>query len=167
MKVHANDFELPTVMLPLHVGIALLTLLVLPASLLARLMEGATYEQMYDKADLVVIAKPLSSKDTHEHTMLPGLESIHVVGINTDFESHLVLKGDKAVKRFVLHHYKLNKRLEPLPIINGPTFISFDPEDHHAYLLFLIKEPNGKYAPGSGQVDPAAFSVIKLSSVTE
>jgi hypothetical protein len=65
--------------LRLRVGIVFsVPLLLLPATLVARLMEGATYEQMFDKADLVVIAKPLSSKDTEERTMLPGWEDIHV-----------------------------------------------------------------------------------------
>jgi hypothetical protein len=60
-------------------------------------------------------------------------EYIHVVGTNTDFETRLVLKGDKTVKRFTLHHYKLDSRLEPLPIIDEPRLVSFDPKDHHAY----------------------------------
>jgi hypothetical protein len=130
-------------------------------------MEGGTYQQMYDKADLVVIAKPLSDKDTQERTMLPGWEYIHVVGVNTEFEVRLVLKGNEKVRKLVLHHYKIDDTLEPLPIADGPTLARFGPTEHNGYLLFLIKQPDGRYAPASGQVDPAAFSVIKLSSVTE
>jgi hypothetical protein len=44
---------------------------------------------MYDKADLVVIAKPLFSKDTQERTMLPGWDYVHVVGVNTAADMYL------------------------------------------------------------------------------
>jgi hypothetical protein len=117
---------------------------------------------MFDKADLVVIGKPLSSKDTGERTMLPGGGDIHVIGINTEFETRVALKGDKNVKTFVLHHYRIDSALERVPILDGPVLASFDPKEHNAYLLFLIKEPDGRYAPASGQVDPAEFSILKL-----
>jgi hypothetical protein len=145
--------------------VPLVLLLAFPVSLRARLMEAATYQEMFDKADLVVIAKSVRTKDTSERTTLPGWDSIHVVGVNTQFETELVLKGDKDVKNFVLHHYRIDEVAEPLPIISGPTLASFDPKEHNKYLLFLIKQPDGKYAPASGQVDPATFSIIKLPSI--
>src|SRR5450759_3362305 len=128
------------------VFVAFVLLLTSPISLLGRLMEGATCQQMFDKADLVIIAKPVSITDTEEHTGLPGLDAIHVVGINTKFETVLVLKGDKNVKEFVLHHYRLDKRLERLAIVDGPDFAEFDAHERKAYLLFLIKEADGRYA---------------------
>src|SRR5262249_35805579 len=134
-------------------------------SILARLMEGATFQQMFDKADLVIIAKPLSSTDTEEHTGLPGLDAIHVVGINTKLERVLVLKGDKAVKEFVLHHYRLDKNRAAMG--HRPYFSQFKPKKHEAFLLFLIKKADGRYAPASGQVDPGAFSVIKLDGIVQ
>ena len=146
---------------------ALVLLLAFTVSVPGRPMEAATYQEMFGKADLIVIAKPLSSKDTEESTLLPGWEYVHAVGINTEFETRLVFKGNKTVGRFVLHHYRVDKRLEPLPIVDGPWLAKFDPSEHNTYLLFLIKEPDGRYAPASGQVDPAAFSVIKLESTTE
>jgi hypothetical protein len=145
--------------------VVLLLLLAFPILLKARLMEAATYQEMFDKADLVVIAKPVSTKGTSEHTTLPGWHSIHVVGVNTEFETELVLKGKKDVKNLVLHHYKIDDVAERLPISDGPTLASFNPKEHNKYLLFLIKQPDGKYAPATGQVDPAAFSVIKLPSI--
>ncbi|MGC1323913.1 MAG: hypothetical protein WA849_17165 [Candidatus Udaeobacter sp.] len=115
-----------------------LFLLLLPGALLARPMEGATYQKMFNKADLVVIAKPLSTRHTEERPTLPGWEYVHVVGVNTEFEARL-----------------------------DPCLASFNPKQHNTYRLFLIKQPNGRYVPAGGQVDPAAFSVIKLSSVME
>ena len=90
---------------------------------------------------------------------------VRVVGVNTEFETRLVLKGDRSIKKCVLHHYRLDKLLERLPIVDTPWLATFDPKEDNAYLLFLINQPDGRYVPASGQVDPAAFSVIKLSSV--
>jgi hypothetical protein len=138
-------------------------LLAVTGSLIGRLMEVVSYEEMFGKADLVVIAKPLSTKDTVERTTLPG--DLHVVGVNTEFETRLVLKGDKGANKFVLHHYRLANPDEP--IVNGPVLATFDPKEPKAYLLFLIKETDGRYAPASGQVDPAASSVIRLEGIAE
>jgi len=71
------------------------------------------------------------------------------------------------VKRYVLHHYKLDHSAEHPPIIDGPVFARFAPREHLAYLLFLTREPDGRYAPASGRVDPGDFSLIKLGTLTE
>ena len=138
-------------------------------------MEAASYEEMFKKANLVVIARPLSTKETKERTTLDkltlhGLRSldgpaIPVIGLHTEFETHLVLKGDKNVKKFIVHHYRLESNLPPL--VNGPTLAAFDLKKPKMFLLFLVMEPDGGYAPASGQVDPAAFSVIQLQSIAE
>lgn len=158
-------FRMPTMQLITHMKrfFLLLALLAIPGSLMARLMEASTYQEMFDKADLVVIAKPLSTSDTKERSKLPGVgDVIPLIGINTEFETRVVLKGDKKVRKFVLHHYKL---AEPeVRIVNGPDLVAFDLKSRKSFLLFLIKEADGRYAPASGQVDPRAFSVIKLDS---
>ena len=145
--------------------LSLLALLAIPGSLMG-FMEASTYEEMFDKADLVVIAKPSSTSDTKERSKLPGVgDVIPLIGINTEFETRVVLKGDKKVRKFVLHHYKL---AEPeVPIVNSPDLAAFDLKSRKSFLLFLIKEADGRYAPASGQVDPASFSVIKLDSAAE
>src|SRR5438105_3197359 len=79
-------------------------LLALSDSTLARLMEGNSYREMFDKADLVVIARAISARDTPERQTILG---VPVIGVNTEFEARLVLKGDATVRKFVLHHYRL------------------------------------------------------------
>jgi hypothetical protein len=120
----------PTMRLTLFthsLGLALLVVhLALPVSVMGRLMEGPTYQEMFAKADLVVIGKPVSSKDTSEHSRLPGWDAIHVVGINTEFETRLVLKGDKDLKNFVLHHYRIDRVAELQEINDDPTLANFD-----------------------------------------
>jgi hypothetical protein len=138
-------------------------LLAVLSSTRGRLMEDTTYAEMFDKADLVVIAKPVSTKDTSEHTMLLG--NIRVVGVNTDFETRFVLKGEKSIRKFVLHHYRLTHRHEP--IVNGPDLAVFNLKEPKAFLMFLTKQADGRYAPASGQIDPAAFSILELKRSAE
>ena len=123
-----------------------------------------SYRDMYEQADLVVIAKPLATRDTSEVGKVPRLSTCDVVGLSTDFEALVVMKGNSALNTFVLHHYREEGGRAP----NGPCFVSFtyDPTDpmHSGgrYLLFLKKEADGRYAPVAGQMDPALFSVLKL-----
>ena len=105
----------------MKIFLSLLLLLTVPASVIGRFMEAASYEEMFKKANLVVIARPLSTKETKERTTLDkltlhGLRSldgpaIPVIGLHTEFETHLVLKGDKNVKKFIVHHYRLESNL--------------------------------------------------------
>ena len=119
-------------------------------------------EEMYAKADLVVIAKALSTKDSGEKSLIGD---VRVRGVNTEFQAHLILKGDKKVTKFVLHHYRMANPDEP--ILNRPAFASFRPNQPKPFLLFLMNEADGRYAPVNGQLDPAGISVIKLDSVAE
>ena len=132
----------------------------------AGLMYAWSYQEMFDKADLVVIARPLWNKDTDERTKLPGTgQVVPLVGVNTGFEVRVVLKGDKHLKDFTLHHYRL---AEPeVAIINGPVLVDFDTKAPRCYLMFLIKEADGRFAPATDQTDPGAFSIIKLESSAE
>jgi hypothetical protein len=132
----------------------------------AHLMYAWSYQEMFDKADLIVIAKPLWNKDTDERSKLPGVgEIVPLIGVNTGFVARVVLKGDKHLKDFTLHHYRL---AEPeVAVINGPVLVDFDTKNPRAHLMFLIKEPDGRYAPATDQIDPGAFSIIKLESSAE
>jgi hypothetical protein len=147
-------------------GALFLLMLSLVATLRAGLMYAWSYQEMFDRANLVVIAKPLWSKDTDERSKLPGVgENVPLIGVNTGFEVRVVLKGDKQLKDFTLHYYRL---ADPeVAIINGPVLVEFDTKKPRAYLMFLIKEPDGKYAPATDQTDPGAFSIIKLESSAE
>jgi len=103
---------------------------------------------MFDKADLVVIAVPISTKNTEERCKLP--EGFAVAGVETEFEVVSVTKGDKTLKKFVLHHY----RLVTEGALRSPFLLSFDPQQRQEYVLHLCKEPDGRYAPVNGQTDP-------------
>jgi hypothetical protein len=130
----------------------------------ARLMKDWTWEELFSKSDFVVIAEPISdTHDTDERTNLEGIAPpLPVIGVATDFKTIFVLKGQK-LDRFVLHHYRLPK--SDVAPINGPALVAFNPKplDWPAYLLFLVRERDGRFAPVDGQTDPRLFSVKQLS----
>lgn len=139
----------------------LLVVFAIPQFLIARIVYTWTYQEMFDKADLVVIARYVSTKDTRERTTLEDIEPpIQGIGLVSEFESRLVLKGPKDITKFRLHHYRIEN---PELIANGPRLVTIEPGRHPTFLLFLIKERDGRYAPVSGQTDPAAFSVVELT----
>jgi hypothetical protein len=129
--------------------------------LMARIVQSWTYQEMFDKADLVVIAKVVSTKDTDERSTLLDL---NVVGVVTEFKSHLILKGPKGVTTFQLHHYRLESENDE-NVVNGPDLIRI--VEHRAFLLFLTREHDGRYAPVTGQTDPGGLSVLELKSVAD
>ena len=49
-------------------------------------------------------------------------------------------------------------------MVDGPNLLHFDSSGEYSgdYLLFLVRESDGRYAPASGQVDPAITSVQVL-----
>jgi hypothetical protein len=125
-----------------------------------------SYQELYDKADLVIIAKPISIQDTVEKTTLSDIPDVHVVGLSTEFKIRVVMKGDKSLKKATLHHYRIADPKEEL--INGPRLISFDPKQQLStrFLLFLHLERDGRYSPVAGQTDPG-ISVLKLTGAAE
>jgi len=127
----------------------------------ARIVKTWSYQDMFDKADLVVIARFISTKDTDERTSLRDLEPpSNVVGVVSEFETLLTMKGSTEIKQFRLHHY----RLDGEEYSNGPALVRVAQGKHPAFLLFLLKEDDGRYAPITGQTDPAAFSVLELKA---
>src|SRR5207249_4475770 len=80
----------------------------------ARNIPWFSYDELFAKSDLVVIAVPATkTRDTTEHTALTKniTPAIPVVGVITDFQCLLVFKGAKR-QRLTLHHY----RDAPLPL---------------------------------------------------
>src|SRR3954454_8288976 len=130
----------------------------------AHLMAVWSYEDLFGKSDVVVIATPMSpTRDTAERTTLPGIEPpTAVIGVVTQFQTLLVLKGDKH-DRITFHHYTLPQ--SDVALVNGPSLVAFPKVDHVSYLLFLVRERDGRFAPTAGQADPEDVSVQKLSGL--
>jgi hypothetical protein len=123
----------------------------------SRNIPGFEYDDLFAKSDLVVIAQPISrTRDTPERaTLNENIEPpVPAIGVVTQFEVLHVIKGRKLT-RFTLHHY----RLAPIPgkdiILNGPTFTTYKPQvGEQPFLMFLVRERDGRFAPVAGQVDP-------------
>jgi hypothetical protein len=135
----------------------------------ARVVPLWSYQELLDKSDLAVIAVPTATNDTQEHGGLPGFDAQRVVGVETRFTVSAVLKGDKALRDFVLHHYRPGSDAAIVP--NAPTFVSFAVSAKptpvpRTYILFLIREADGRYAPVVGQVDPG-LGIRELGGVYE
>lgn len=128
----------------------------------ARPVQSWTYEQMFEKADLVVIATVVSTSDSKERSVLRDLAPpLDVNGVITTFRARLILKGNKEIGEFRLHHYRLASDAPPL---NGPQLLHVESEKGQAFLLFLSREPDGSFAPVTGQTDPAIFSALELKN---
>jgi hypothetical protein len=131
-----------------------------------------SYQEMLEKSDFVVIATPESKTiDTNEQAFLPGIffqdrygkeSKVKSIGVETIFVVSTVLKGDATVKRFMLHHYR---EAQIMPVVDGAILVSFDPSDiskRSSYLLFLVREPDGRFAPVGGQTDPGLKAISRL-----
>jgi hypothetical protein len=136
---------------------------------LARAIRLWPYQELLERSDLAVIATPTATNYTKEHIDLPGFAGQRVIGLETRFAVSGVLKGDKTLKDFVLHHYRPGP--DGMIVPNGPTFVYFVVSDNpsaprRTYLLFLHREADGRYAPVVGQSDPG-LGVRELEGVYE
>ncbi len=132
--------------------LATVWLLVSSNVVVARVVRIWSHQELLEESDLVVIATPTTNNDTNEHIDLPGFDGQRVIGVNTTFTASGVLKGDKALKDFVLHHYfAVSVKPSALP---------------RTYILFLHREADGRYAPAVGQADPG-LGVRELEGVYE
>jgi len=137
----------------------------------SRITIEQNYQELLERSDLVVIATPTTSTaDTKEVTFFSDLlhvdaegrqTKVEATGVETRFECLAILKGNSQVKQFVLHHYRetASPRLEA----DGPLLVSFNPSDHADYLLFLVRERDGRFAPTGGQTDPGRRTITKLA----
>jgi hypothetical protein len=128
------------------------------------------YDELFAKSDLVVIAEPANkTRDTQERTVLTENipQPVPAIGVVTDFNCLLVLKGAKR-QRFTLHHYRLGESASKhsedgmrVPI-DPPDFERYEPKFRAAFLMFLVRERDGRFAPVAGQIDPG-ISVQPIS----
>jgi hypothetical protein len=135
---------------------------------------GLSFQEMFDKADLVVVATAIKTKDTNERKKLididvvettrPDLLKDEVIGVETEFQTRLTLKGPKDMRKFLLHHYRL--AVEEEGGYGAPNLIQIPSQRRPTFLMFLIKEKDGRYAPVTGQFDPAVLSVFEIHEAT-
>jgi hypothetical protein len=133
-----------------------LALVVFNFSSHARIVQMPSNAELMEASDLVVVGRPIETKDLDESNSLGwdktiGGSQFTFRGVETTFKVSEVLKGTPAGDWIVLHHYRFEKVIPP----NGPTLIEFRPGDTNEYLLYLVNDGTNRYAPTSGQIDPA------------
>ena len=128
----------------------------------APLVNMRSYEELDKTSDIIVIAQPVSTKVTVEKTTLPRAQNIPAVELSTEFKIIVVLKGDPSLEKLTVHHYRLANARDLL-MISAPEVASSDPRKPTHYLLFLQREPDGRYAPFD-QVDPALTSMLAVGT---
>jgi hypothetical protein len=130
----------------------------------ARISQLWTFEQLGEKSDLIVIARPVSSTPTEEKATLPNISpTVHVTGVETKLEIRLVLKGWPKTKTACLNHYAFANPADSR-LHGAAQLLTFDPKQPTRYLMFLKQTSAGRFVPVAGQTDPAAESIIKLET---
>jgi hypothetical protein len=129
-----------------------------------------TDKELYDRADLVVIANAISTLDADQN---PEHEKqAFNVPVHTTLEILVMLKGREPRRRVVLLHYRwLSQDRE---FVNPPRYLVLDPSNRQppsgksfgSYLLYLKKGTHGRYEPVTGQIDPI-YSVKALKPIEE
>lgn len=135
----------------------------------ARPLAEINYPKEFNESDLVVIATPTSrTTDTNERSLILDIYRqdkdgkqvpVPSIGVETPFRISLVLKGDSTLTQFTLHHYRL---AQAEAVVNGPMLFFSAAPNRSSYLLFLVHEPDGRYAPTGGQEDPAYEAIHPL-----
>jgi hypothetical protein len=127
------------------------------------------YPKMFEKSELVVLANWRSAQSSDERGLLPNTKT-KVMGITTMFEARVAFKGSQDVKRVALHHYRFQDEYDAFRYFPPQLIRIIEPVDRDGryslgggqFLLFLLKEPNGQFAPVTGQTDPAISAVLRV-----
>src|SRR5262249_41980573 len=148
-----------------HLTLVTAALLSFVGSLSAYTLPSYSYEDMFKESDLVVIARPVSSRDTGErHLDRHVSPPVPVAGVTTECSALYVLKGPR-LKKFKLHHFR--DLTDPKRVvIGGPTGISFDIPKNNSFLMFLVRDAGGRFVPFAGQTDVVDISVQAISGAT-
>jgi hypothetical protein len=138
----------------------------------ARITPNWTYEDLFSKSDLVIIATPLSTKDCGEENDATNLWKVKFMAVNTDFKIEHKIKGGEKNEKIVLAYYRLP---ESITVKNGPSLAHFALAERtdasstekkgsgkNEYLLFLRKSKESTYEPVSGMID-SALSIRALT----
>jgi len=124
----------------------------------ARLIETFSYEELYEKSDLVVIVELVTVSESKE--ILSGWgEPDRYEGKVSQFSVGKVLKGNADILTISLLHFAYSAKV--LLIANGANFVDFSNAEKYHYLMFLNEGDEGVFSPVTGHYDAAA-SVMKI-----
>ncbi len=112
---------------------------------------------MRNASDLIVVGTVAKVTDLDETntTLWYGFK---FRGVETTFNVSKVLKGTIPDNEIVLHHYRFTNYTPK----NGPELLNLTANSTNQYLIYLVKDGTNRFAPVSGQLDPAVDAVRKL-----
>lgn len=117
-------------------------------------------DELAQKADLIVIATAQSTADEFRFDT-PRAKPDTWIPVISVFDVQSVLKGSVVGKTVVVRHYRYFSPSADITVVDGPAFVTFNPQLKNPYLIYL-KRVNGAYEPLSGQEDPClSFSLLQ------
>jgi len=122
------------------------------------------FDQLTDESTIVAIATPTTITVT---TNQCTVNQIKGTWVETSFRILGVIKGDRAIKELTVRHFALpirEAKTKDGVLINycgDPRLLTFEPNSHKQYLMFLLKATDGRYVAVTGQEDPVD-SVMQL-----
>ena len=139
----------------------------------AREVDNPSYRELFSRAELVLVAKAVSTVDAAGKGA--GADrNWHRVAVLTTFDCIYVIKGKHQNKNLVLFHYRWRDDEWKMKVRNPPRYVRFDTggkldesgSAQTAYMLFLKKGDDGRYECVTGPTDPV-FSVKKITALRE
>lgn len=148
--------------------IALFLALLIPASSAsARPVKIWPFEELNEKADLVIVGSAISSADAKGFTY-PDAKADTLVSVDTVFHIDCTLKGDLKSDNVTVSHNRYYGKEAEITIIDGPSFIEFNTKLKNQYLIFLKRADDGSYKPLTGQYDPDnSFFVLQRYHISK
>ena len=140
--------------------IPIVLLFILSLTVFARVIVPWTEDKMRNASDLIMVGTVTKVTDLDE-TNTSLWAGYKFRGVETTFNISKVLKGKVSGRTVILHHYsfKADNFIPP----NAPNYINLMPSNTNQYLLYLVNDGTNRFAPVSGQIDPAMDAVRKLS----
>lgn len=129
------------------------------------------YDEMAQKADLVVIATPIARQELDRPATLPGYvhgkEPIAAVEIETTFRLVVPFRSvlSPSDTSFTLVHYRRKEPQDKGGIFIGirPQLVDFEAGDNSQYLMFLNRREDGRFE-GYNSADPGhCIEKLKLA----
>ena len=133
-----------------------LSCLLVPRVVSAYEMAPQTYSNMFKRADVVVIATPLSTQKSKARLMLevsqPKSVTDLITTVDTKFQIAHVLKGSLNTNTLHLLHLNLKEKKGPAVMLFGAVgtfFVEFETKEskRQSFILFMKRMKDGTYCP--------------------
>jgi hypothetical protein len=127
----------------------IIALLAASATALGRPIEMLTYQQLHDRADIILILKVQTITETDAKTQEYGDPDFYQ-GYKAGCEVLSVLKGSLEQTNVAIAFFQ---NPQGMPGFNGAIVAPFMLRHNLVYLAYLKRRPNGELAPLTGEYD--------------